>query len=64
MIPENPSERIELMVLFRILSRRNWDELQSWHKACPGSSIEHLLEGTGLFVLTIPPGGAGEREAA
>ncbi len=62
MIPENTSERTELMVLFRIISRRSWDELQSWHKACPGSTIEHLMYG--LYVLTVPPGGAGEREAA
>ena len=64
MIPENASERIELLVLLRIISRRSWDELQSWHRACPGSTVEHLMKGTGLYVLTIPPGGAGEGEAA
>ena len=62
MIPENTSERIEIMVMFRIISRRSWDELQSWHRACPGSTIEHLMHG--LYVLTIPPGGTGEGEAA
>lgn len=56
MIPADPQERDELSVLFRIISRRSWDELQAMHRACPGSSVEHLMHG--LFVLTIPAGGA------
>jgi hypothetical protein len=59
--PNNP-ERIELMVMFRIISRRSWDELQSWHRACPCSTVEHLAYG--LYVLAIPPGGTEVREAA
>lgn len=47
-----------MMFMFRIISRKQWDELQGLHKACPGSSLEHLMTGTGLYVLTIPPGGA------
>lgn len=62
MIPENTSERIELMVMFRIISRRSWDELQAIHQAFPDSRVEHLAHG--LYVLLIPPGGAGEGEAA
>ncbi len=54
----NDSSPETLMVLFRIISRRSWDELQSWHEACPGSTVEHFMKGTGLYVLTIPPGGA------
>jgi hypothetical protein len=46
------------VVLFRIISRRSWDELQGWYEAFPGSQIEHLMKGTGLYVLTIPSGGA------
>ncbi len=46
------------MVLFRIISRRSWDNLQSWHKALPGSSVEHLM--FGLYVLHIHAGGAKE----
>ncbi len=64
MIPENTSDRIELMVMFRIISRHSWDVLQGWHKACPGSTVEHLMKGTGLYVLILPAGGAGESEAA
>ena len=62
MIPENTLERIELLGMFRIISRRSWDELLSWHRACQGSTIEHLMYG--LYVLSVPPGGAGESEAA
>lgn len=45
-----------LMVLFRIISRHSWDELQSWHRALPGSRVEHLM--FGLYVLHVEPGGA------
>ncbi len=55
-INDSPPET--LMVLFRIISRRSWDELQGWYEAFPGSQIEHLMKGTGLYVLTIPSGGA------
>jgi len=48
----------ETLILFRIIDRRSWDELQSWHEALPGSRIEHVMEGTGIFVLVVPPGGA------
>jgi hypothetical protein len=58
MIPANQQKCThEVMILVRIITRRDWDELQSWHRACPGSTIEHLMHG--LFVLTIPTGGAG-----
>lgn len=50
------SEEESLLVLFRIISRRSWDELQSWHRALPGSRVEHLMHG--LYVLHIKPGGA------
>ncbi len=56
MIPADLQERTALSVLFRILTRRSWDELQAWHRACPGSTVEHLM--FGLYVLTIPAGGA------
>ncbi len=62
MIPNEHQASTEIMVLFRIISRRSWDELQSWHEACPGSTVEHLMYG--LYVLTVPPGGAGEGETA
>ncbi len=56
-IPTNPPEcTAEVMVLFRIISRRDWDGLQGWHRSCPGSTVEHLMHG--LFILTIPAGGA------
>jgi hypothetical protein len=56
MITDNHPERTEVMVLFRIISRRNWETLQSLHKAHPGSSVEHLY--AGLYVLSIPAGAA------
>lgn len=54
--PESVYPDKALMVLFRIISRRSWDELQSWHKALPGSRVEHLMYG--LYVLHVEPGGA------
>lgn len=45
-----------LMVLFKIIGRRSWDELQSWREAIPGSRVEHVLHG--IYVLIIEPGGA------
>ena len=45
-----------ISVLFRIISRRSWDELQGWHKALPGSRVEHLMHG--LYVLHVKPCGA------
>ena len=56
MITDNPPGRIEVMVMFRILTRREWDNLQSWHKSCPDSTVEHLEYG--LYVLTVPAGGS------
>ena len=55
-IPEGPEGQI---ILFRIIGRRSWDELQSWHKAMPGSRVEHLM--FGLYALHVPPGGARGR---
>ncbi len=43
-----------MMVMFRIISRHSWNVLQGWHKACPGSTVEHLMYG--LYVLIIPAG--------
>ena len=57
-IPANPPTRTEVMVLFRIISRRDWDRLQAMHRACPRSAVEHLM--FGLYLLTIPTGGATE----
>ncbi|MDQ3387529.1 MAG: hypothetical protein M3475_08055 [Actinomycetota bacterium] len=42
----------------KIITRRDWDRLQSWHRACPGSEVEHLMHG--LFVLAAPTGGAAQ----
>jgi hypothetical protein len=61
MIADNRLERTEVMVMFRIISRRSWDELQGWHKSCPGSTVEHLY--AGLYVLAVPAGGACEAAA-
>jgi hypothetical protein len=43
-----------LMVLFRIISRRSWDEHQSLHEAFLGSQVEYVLHG--IYVLIIEPG--------
>ncbi len=50
------SDEKALMVLFKIVSRRSWEELQGWCKALPGSHVEHLMYG--FYVLFIEPGGA------
>jgi hypothetical protein len=47
----------ELTVLFRIISRRDWDRLLGWRAACPGSRIEHLMHG--LYALHVPAGVRG-----
>lgn len=57
---QGPTE--PLIICFRIITRRSWDELQSFHKALPGSRIEHVKKGTGLFVLLVYSGGL-ERSA-
>ena len=44
----------EFSVLFRIVTRRDWDRLDGWCTACPGSRIEHLMHG--LYVLHVPDG--------
>jgi hypothetical protein len=51
-------DQIETLILFKIISRSSWNELQSWHKAFPGSRIEHVMQDTGIFVLHVPPNGA------
>ncbi len=50
------TENNGIMVMFRIISRRSWDELQSCHKALPGSRVEHLMYG--CYVLHVKPGAA------
>ena len=57
---EAPPEN--LIILFRIISRRSWDRLQGLHEAFfPGSRVEHVLHDS--YVLIIEPGGA-RRSAA
>jgi hypothetical protein len=52
-----PEDRAEpLMILFKVVSRRSWDDLQAWHEAFPGSRVEHVL--FGIYALIIKPGGA------
>ncbi len=58
-IDDNPTEHIEVMVMFRIISRHDWETLQSWHRACPGSTVAHLYRG--LYVLAVPAEGRLER---
>jgi hypothetical protein len=58
-IQDSPPET--LLVLFRIISRRSWDELDHWHEALPGSRVEHVLYG--IYALIIPQGGAKEISA-
>lgn len=50
-----------LVVPFKIISRRSWDELQGWHAVLPGSQIEHVL--FGVYALIIPPDGAKDLAA-
>lgn len=61
MITDEPRDRTEAMVLVKIISRRSWERLQEWHRACPGSRIEHVTAGT--YVLFLPAGGATEDAA-
>jgi hypothetical protein len=50
---ENP-EPAEGAVLFKIIGRLSWDNLQAVHHAWPGSTVEHVLEGTGIYVGSGP----------
>jgi hypothetical protein len=47
-----------LVILFRIISRKSWEELHRWREALPGSRVEHVLYG--IYVLIILQGGARE----
>ncbi len=53
-----PEESEVLVILFRIVGRRSWDELQSWHRALPGSHVEYVL--FGIYALVVEPGGTKE----
>jgi hypothetical protein len=55
-IQDRPTE--SLLLLFRILARREWDRLQEMHRSFPGSVVEHVA--AGIFVLHIQPGAARE----
>jgi hypothetical protein len=55
-IQDSPPET--LIVLFKIISRRSWDELHRWHEALPGSRVEHILYG--IYALIIPQGSTRE----
>ena len=48
------------MVLNRTISRGSWDNLQNWHKALPGSRVEHVMKGSDIFAVHVPAGGAKE----
>jgi len=54
----------ETLILFKIISLRSWDELQDLHKSFPASRIDHVMAGTGIFVLTVGPAGESEELAA
>jgi hypothetical protein len=58
-IPDEPADGTDRMILVRIITRRDWDILQGWHRHYSGSKVEHLY--AGLYVLTIPP---ADEEAA
>jgi hypothetical protein len=58
-IPDSPTE--PLLILFRILTPREWDRLQQMHRPFPGGAVEHVEADT--FVLHIESGGARRREA-
>ena len=65
MIPETVEEHTGgTMVLFKIISRYSWDQMQAWHRACPGSTVEHVMAGTGIYILHLPAGCARGEEAA
>ena len=44
------------MIMFRIITRRDWDRLHARREACPGSHLEHLMYG--LYVLHLEEGEA------
>ncbi len=65
MIPENVEQHHDgVTILYKIISRHSWDKMQALHKSCPGSTVEHVMEGTGIYVLHLPPGGAEREETA
>ena len=62
--PKGTPNSDERWVVYRVISRYSWDRLQDMHKSYPGSSVEHVMTGTGIYVLDIPPCGAKGEEAA
>lgn len=56
---EEPRET--LVFLHRVLTRRDWDQLQDYLRACPGSCTERVYAGT--YAVFVPAGGALERAA-
>lgn len=56
MIPDETRDRTEVMVLYRVISRHDWGQLQDWLRACPGAQAEKVYAGT--FAVFIPAGGA------
>lgn len=60
MIPDNPKSRTEVTVLFKIISRHSWDKMHAFIAAHPGSRLEHVAKGTGIYVVHVPAGGAVE----
>lgn len=58
MIPDQTQNRTEVLILYRVISRRDHDRMQDWLQACPGSYAERVYAGT--FAVFIPVGGAVE----
>lgn len=58
MIPDETRDRTEVLVLFKIISRRSWDRMHDFIDAHPGSHLEHVVAGT--YVVHVPAGGALE----
>lgn len=58
MIPDETRDRTEVTVLFKIISRYSWDRMHAFMAAHPGSRLEHVAAGTGIYVVHVPAGGA------
>lgn len=52
MITDNRPERTSVLVLWRIITRRDWDELQRFHRMHPRCTIEHLH--AGMYAIQLP----------
>jgi hypothetical protein len=52
MITDNSPERTDTLVVWRVITPRDWAAMQRYQMANPGFTIEHILDR--IFVVAVP----------